>query len=157
LVFRRRYGRESLEGKTFAELVVTLAELARQGRPFQHHLQPQLEGVGGVEFDTVVPIECFDAEIAALNRELGIEYEPRRLNATYYGTAQSGHLYDLKPQQIAELGAPNRELFYNDQLVDIVLSLFHHDIKYYDQSLRSIGRFQHAGRSRTSARATSRK
>ena len=130
--FADHEGRETLKGKTFAELVVILAELAEQGKPFQHHLRPQLEGVEGVEFDNVVLVEDLDAQIAVLNRELGIGYRPKRLNATFYGKTQSGPLYDLEPQQIAKLGAPNRALFYNDQLLDIVLNVFRDDIKYYN-------------------------
>ncbi len=125
-------GQSRLEGRTFAELVKTLAELARQGKPFQHHLQSQLKGVEGIEFDTVVPIERFDVEIRVLNRELDIDYEPRRLNATRYGKGESGYVYDLKPQEIAQLGAPSREIFYNEELVDIVSTLFRDDIKYYE-------------------------
>lgn len=125
-------GQKRLEGKTFAGLVRTLAELARQGRSFQHHLQPQLKGVEGIEFDDVVPIESFDSEIGALNRELGIDYAPRRLNATGYGRGEAGYVYDLRPEEIERLGAPSSELFYNEELVDIVSRLFRDDIKYYE-------------------------
>ena len=130
-------GRHRLEGRTFAQLVDTLALLHRDSEPFQHHLQPQLGGVETLEFDTVIPIESFDTEIGPLSEELGIAYEPRRLNATPYDKNASRFAYHRPPQEMACAGVPEAAWFYNGELADIVSSLYRGDIEYYDRHRRS--------------------
>ncbi len=125
-------GHNRLEGKTFAEMVSILAALAHRGKAFQHHLQPQLQGIEGVQFDSVLPIESFDTEIGALSRQLGINYDPKRLNATRYQKEGTDYSYDRAPDEIKQQGIPGSEFFYNEALLDTVSSLFREDIKYYE-------------------------
>ncbi len=126
-------GRRRLEGRTFSEMVKTLAELRAEGKPFQHHLQPQLQGVRDIEIDTIVRIEDFDREIGAFNQEFGIDYAPKRLNATRYQKGGSGNAYNLTPEEIKQRDTPEAGRFYNEELIDIVADLFREDIKYYER------------------------
>jgi hypothetical protein len=120
-----------LEGKTFAEFVQILALLSARGDLLQHHLIPQLEGTQGVSFDEVIPVESLDDLIGALNDELRVSWDPRRLNATNYGPRTWEGAYGRGPKELLEQGLPSKSSFYNDEIIETISSIYREDIEFY--------------------------
>ena len=121
----------SLHGKSFSEFLGILEDLADRGLAFQHHLEPQMNNVGDVQFDLVIAVEQLKAQLTKVNEELGIEHQVTMFNATPYDETLTTFAYDASPESLARKGIPRYQYFYSPDLAGKVERLYREDLDCY--------------------------
>ena len=125
-------GEVGLHDRTFAEFLQILALLTRADVRLQHHLQPQTRVLGRMPLDDVVPLRELDERMVAINRELGVAYTPRRLNARAYGRESYPRAYALRPHELRDHGPVTPESFFDDELAALSRSIYAADVEFYE-------------------------
>ena len=120
-----------LKDTSFREFINILCYLRSQKLRFQHHLEPQCEGLDEISFDDVVTLETFDSDIETLNKVLEIDYVPKRLNVTPYNTFLKEDVSERHPEWFRRVGVPSCEFFYNEKLINLVCGIFEQDVAFY--------------------------
>ena len=103
----------------------------------ERHLQLQSFGVYGEEFDTIVKLENFKEDIREVCTNLELDYEYisnlKPINESIKSNIISDSIYSKKPSWFRQNGVPtNYDLFFNDELRDIVHHLYYDDFKNFN-------------------------
>jgi hypothetical protein len=118
---------------SFRDVVGIVAEVAGRGHRLQHHLVPQIDGIqADFTFDEVLVVERLDDDLARLSRRLGHEsLSSWRENEKQYGGGPPGPAADRPAAWFVEHGLPEKGWFIDDDLVDIIRSIYAADVRWY--------------------------
>lgn len=121
--------------RTFSEFIHLLKKLVNEGSQPQHHLKLQITGIEGETFDHVYLMEDFHQNIADLNRLLSIDANETTMhNETPYGRNFLPEAFDLTPSRLRKLGIPNKESFWNDELIAIATEIYQPDMELHQSA-----------------------
>jgi len=132
-------------GKTLDSRDMTFRGLVRsmlgiRADKLQHHLEPQVLGLEGVEFDRVVELELADEGMAEVARELDIEdlqlpkinvMRDRRKESQSWGDAVE-FFGDIPAMEFRGKSLPDWRALYDDELVEMVRDIYADDVARFD-------------------------
>lgn len=123
---------QTLEGRTFQELIHILGELHDCGRRLQHHLQPQTRSLIDVPFDAIVKIEELEERKQELMSMVKTKIEPAHLNQQKSSEIDMQNAFLLSPDELKNSPVFSYSSFWNNELLEIAERVYSNDCELYN-------------------------
>jgi hypothetical protein len=125
--------RFKLQGKSFRQLLYVLDHLDRHGLPFQHHLEPQHQGLPTHEFTHVILTEELTHGFRVLNEALGLDVDAPHRHRTSRKMDLKQYVGDRKPAWLASHGIPEDAWFFDAPSAELARRLYAEDVALYER------------------------